>query len=303
MNTNGVRKPHIGLVCLAGIAKDIHNRWIFGYDHNIRKCSVEQAELWVIYDGLKLLWSKGWKLVVSRCDCLIVVEAINGNYKGVVNRVLICKIKEHCTQALVVHIKHFYKESNGVANTLAGVVEGGSKKGKDIFQGSAQLLFCFVVDGQEETWTKSASSQNSQGTKRKWVPKEDVSLVACIVNLYNAGTCNTYMGFKSHKVAGQFRHHSFSYDEQLTSIYAKDRATEKDAQTTAYIIEEIDVEDVATANNLEEGNNYHECENDVSLDEIDVSATQSQPSKPNQDDSTFSKKKKKNLMEVNKFLL
>ncbi|MBA0617443.1 hypothetical protein Godav_026890 [Gossypium davidsonii] len=36
---------------------------------------------------------------------------------------------------------------------------------------------------------------------------------------------------------------------------------------------------------------------------MDVSATQSQPSKPNQDGSTFSKKKKRFLMEVNKFLL
>ncbi|MBA0752268.1 hypothetical protein Gogos_001119 [Gossypium gossypioides] len=76
----------------------------------------------------------------------------------------------------------------------------------------------------------------------------------------------------SHKAAGQFRHHSFSYYDQLTSIYAKDRATKKYAQIAVDIVEEIDVEDVATANNLEEGNNYHECENDVSLDEMDVSA-------------------------------
>ncbi|MBA0783705.1 hypothetical protein Gotri_001375 [Gossypium trilobum] len=49
-----------------------------------------------------------------------------------------------------------------------------------------------------------------------------------------------------------------------------DRAIEKYAQTTTDIVKEIDVEDVATANNLEEGNNYHECKNDVSLDEMDV---------------------------------
>ncbi|MBA0816659.1 hypothetical protein Gohar_001297 [Gossypium harknessii] len=49
-----------------------------------------------------------------------------------------------------------------------------------------------------------------------------------------------------------------------------DRAIEKYAQTATDIVKEIDVEDVATANNLEEGNNYHECENDVSLDEMDV---------------------------------
>ncbi|MBA0723026.1 hypothetical protein Golax_003644, partial [Gossypium laxum] len=71
-------------------------------------------------------------------------------------------------------------------------------------------------------------------------------------------------------------HRIFPYYDQLTSIYAKDRATRKDAQTSADIVEEIDVEDVATANNLEEGNNYHGCEDDVSLDEMDVSATQSQ---------------------------
>ncbi|MBA0775967.1 hypothetical protein Gotri_011043 [Gossypium trilobum] len=45
-----------------------------------------------------------------------------------------------------------------------------------------------------------------------------------------------------------------------------DRATKKYAQTAVNIVEEIDAEDVATANNLEEGNNYHGCEDDVSLD-------------------------------------
>ncbi|MBA0779627.1 hypothetical protein Gotri_003867 [Gossypium trilobum] len=103
---------------------------------------------------------------------------------------------------------------------------------------------------------------------------------------------NSYIS--SHKASGQFRHHSFPYYDQLTSIYAKDRATGKDAQIAADIVEEIDAEDVATANNLEEGNNYHRCEGDAYLDEMDVSATL-QPSKPNQDGSTFSKKKKKDF--------
>ncbi|MFQ6621928.1 hypothetical protein Gotur_002023, partial [Gossypium turneri] len=52
----------------------------------------------------------------------------------------------------------------------------------------------------------------------------------------------------SHKEAGQFRHRSFLYYHQLTAIYIKDRATGKYAQTTDDIVEEIDVEDVATVN-------------------------------------------------------
>ncbi|MBA0861378.1 hypothetical protein Goshw_027296 [Gossypium schwendimanii] len=82
----------------------------------------------------------------------------------------------------------------------------------------------------------------------------------------------------------------FGWDEHRQMVVVEDAAaTRKDAQTVADIIEEIDVEDVATTNNLEEGNNYHGCEDNVSLNEMDVSATQSQPSKPNQDGSTFSK--------------
>ncbi|MBA0752269.1 hypothetical protein Gogos_001119 [Gossypium gossypioides] len=62
----------------------------------------------------------------------------------------------------------------------------------------------------------------------------------------------------------------FGWDEHKQMVVTKDAM--KYAQIAVDIVEEIDVEDVATANNLEEGNNYHECENDVSLDEMDVSA-------------------------------
>ncbi|XP_017644266.1 uncharacterized protein LOC108484893 [Gossypium arboreum] len=100
----------------------------------------------------------------------------------------------------------------------------------------------------------------------------------------------------SHKEAAQFRHRSFPYYDQLTAIYTKDRATGKDAQTAADIIEEINAEDVTVTNTHEERNNFHGSEANVSLDEMDLSATQPQlelqPAR-NQGDFAFSKKKKK----------
>ncbi|MFQ6645875.1 hypothetical protein Gotur_019380 [Gossypium turneri] len=51
------------------------------------------------------------------------------------------------------------------------------------------------------------------------------------------------------------------------------RATGKDAQTATDIIEEIDVEDVATTNTYEERNDFHGCKAGVSLDDMDFSAT------------------------------
>ncbi|XP_016675754.1 uncharacterized protein At2g29880 isoform X2 [Gossypium hirsutum] len=105
---------------------------------------------------------------------------------------------------------------------------------------------------------------------------------------------NSYIN--SHNEAAQFRHRSFPYYNQLIAIYAKDRATRKDAQRAADIIEEINAEDVAATNTHEERNDFHGSEADVSLDDMDLSATQPQPEPQpakNQGDSAFSKKKKK----------
>ncbi|MBA0849529.1 hypothetical protein Goshw_017168, partial [Gossypium schwendimanii] len=99
--------------------------------------------------------------------------------------------------------------------------------------------------------------------------RKDAALVACMVNLHNVGTFNTDKGFKVgylnelERMLEKVLPHamlktkpnlesSFAYYDQLTAIYAKDRATGKDAQTTADIIEEIDVEDVTTTNIHEE---------------------------------------------------
>ncbi|PPD76505.1 hypothetical protein GOBAR_DD26573 [Gossypium barbadense] len=75
----------------------------------------------------------------------------------------------------------------------------------------------------------------------------------------------------SNKEAGQFRHRSFPYYDQLTAIYTRDRATDIN----------------------EERNEFYDCEADVSLDDMDVSATEPQPDR-NQGGSSSSKKKKKN---------
>ncbi|MBA0851847.1 hypothetical protein Goshw_027499, partial [Gossypium schwendimanii] len=80
-----------------------------------------------------------------------------------------------------------------------------------------------------------------------------------------------------HKEAGLLKQRSFPYYDQLNTIYSKERATGKDAQIVIDIIEEIDVEDVATINTHKERNDFHGCKVDVSLDVMDLSATQPQP--------------------------
>ncbi|MBA0819134.1 hypothetical protein Gohar_003753, partial [Gossypium harknessii] len=59
----------------------------------------------------------------------------------------------------------------------------------------------------------------------------------------------------------------FGWDEHRQLVVAEDTVWD------SYI------NDVATANTHEERNNFHGCEADVSLDEMDLSATQPQPSR------------------------
>ncbi|MBA0723563.1 hypothetical protein Golax_004134, partial [Gossypium laxum] len=51
------------------------------------------------------------------------------------------------------------------------------------------------------------------------------------------------------------------------------------------------ISDVANERNPKKGSNDNGCKVDASLDKMDVSSTQSQPSNPNKVDSTFPKKK------------
>ncbi|XP_052490834.1 protein ALP1-like [Gossypium raimondii] len=57
-------------------------------------------------------------------------------------------------------------------------------------------------------------------------------------------------------------------------IYARDRATEKDTQTAADVLEEINAEGVPTTGMDEERNSFYDCEADVSLDDMDASAAE-----------------------------
>ncbi|MBA0770770.1 hypothetical protein Gotri_019361 [Gossypium trilobum] len=136
----------------------------------------------------------------------------------------------------------------------------------------------------------SVSSQNSRGTKKKWFLEEDVTLVVCMVDLYNVGIYNANTGFKADYLNKLER----MLEKVLPHAMLKARynlesriRTLKNYWAIIYhmliadIVEEINVEDIATANNLEKGNNYHGSEDDVSLDEMDASTTQSQSSKSN----------------------
>ncbi|PPD96203.1 hypothetical protein GOBAR_DD06772 [Gossypium barbadense] len=106
---------------------------------------------------------------------------------------------------------------------------------------------------------------------------------------------------KSHKEAAQFRFRTFPYYDQLTTIYARDRATGRDAQTAADVLEEIHADDERTTDMNEERNTFYDCEADVSLDDMDVSGTDPRGDRDQGGSSSSNKRKKKSDARDNVF--
>ncbi|KAG8501010.1 hypothetical protein CXB51_003042 [Gossypium anomalum] len=140
----------------------------------------------------------------------------------------------------------------------------------------------------------SVSSQNSRGTKRKWLPEEYAALVACMVDLHNVGTFNADTRFKVdylnelekmlEKVLPNAKLKAKPNLESRIRTLKRDWSIVYDMVSgknnsgfAADIIKEIDTEDVATTNTHEERNYFHGWEADVSLDDVDLSGTQQQP--------------------------
>ncbi|KAA3473918.1 Non-LTR retroelement reverse transcriptase [Gossypium australe] len=81
-----------GLATLAARVRDEFGNWISGIGRIISSCSVEQAELWAIYDGLSMAWDAQWRDVIVKSDCALVIKGINGDVTGTLYRDLIIRI-------------------------------------------------------------------------------------------------------------------------------------------------------------------------------------------------------------------
>ncbi|MFQ6632111.1 hypothetical protein Gotur_010016, partial [Gossypium turneri] len=105
------------------------------------------------------------------------------------------------------------------------------------------------------------------------------------VDLHNVGTFNADTGFKAgylnelEKMLEKALPNAMlkvkpNIESRIRLLKREDRATGKDAQTVADVLEEINTEDIPTTDMNEERNSFYDCEADFSLDDMDVSATE-----------------------------
>ncbi|PPD66321.1 hypothetical protein GOBAR_DD36800 [Gossypium barbadense] len=178
-------------------------------------------------------------------------------------------------------------------------------------------FYPIIMSGVPES---NASSQASRGTKRKWVPDEEVALVSCMVDLHNVGTFNADTGFKAgylnelermlqkalpnamlkakpnieSRIRLLKREWSIVYDMlngQNNSDFGWDEHRQlvvaEDAVWDSYL------KGVPTTDMDEERNSFYDCEANVSLDDMDVSPAELRRDRHQGGSSSSNKKKKK----------
>ena len=64
------------LASAGGVIRDSNGKWLGGFAFNIRSCSITDAELWGIHEGLLLAWDLGLKKVLLESDSACAVEMI-----------------------------------------------------------------------------------------------------------------------------------------------------------------------------------------------------------------------------------
>ncbi|MBA0769493.1 hypothetical protein Gotri_018218 [Gossypium trilobum] len=59
-----------------GLVRDKNEKWLWGYTRSLGRCSVLEAELWQILDGLDLLWKHGYRNIVVESNNAAAVKLL-----------------------------------------------------------------------------------------------------------------------------------------------------------------------------------------------------------------------------------
>lgn len=81
-NTDAMVYPCSSSMACGGLLRDSNGIWKRGFAKKLGRCSIFEAELWGIFEGLKLAWVLGFRKIIAESDPLSVVMMINGAEDG-----------------------------------------------------------------------------------------------------------------------------------------------------------------------------------------------------------------------------
>jgi ribonuclease HI len=119
INTDGARRRD-GRAGCGGLIRGENKEWLGGFSKYIGQCSAFVAELWGVFEGLKLAQFKGFKKVELSVDSQVVINSIkNGDEGNAMGYRLVQRIRQMLELNWEINISHSHREANRCADGLA----------------------------------------------------------------------------------------------------------------------------------------------------------------------------------------
>ncbi|KAJ0047890.1 hypothetical protein Pint_16241 [Pistacia integerrima] len=124
LNIEGSSIWHLGCAGAGGIVRNEFGKWLLGYTETLGNCSSLTAELNALYQGLKLVWEKGFRKILVESASLEVVKCLEQAPASLdPNRDLIESCRDLLKRNWECKVKQSHREANLCANWLAAHAE------------------------------------------------------------------------------------------------------------------------------------------------------------------------------------
>ncbi|MBA0566669.1 hypothetical protein Golob_011466, partial [Gossypium lobatum] len=117
--TDGVIKVVLGSIAAGGFLRNENGEWIIDFNRFLGECSVFDAELWGILDGLSLIHDSSFAEVMMQTNNLEVVKAIQETSSSILNSALISCIHHLLENVGPWGIQHILRKFNNVVDCIA----------------------------------------------------------------------------------------------------------------------------------------------------------------------------------------
>jgi ribonuclease HI len=121
LNTDGAARIGVGKAGCGGVLRNDTGVWLEGYAKGLGDTTAYMAELWGIYEGLRMARRRGVEKLELRSDSQVIVQCLQDSNNG--SSIMGCAIMKRIRDLLKgpwdVKIMHVFREANRCADMLA----------------------------------------------------------------------------------------------------------------------------------------------------------------------------------------
>ncbi|MBA0639873.1 hypothetical protein Goklo_022872 [Gossypium klotzschianum] len=122
LRTDGPVRLDEGFATTGGFVGDHNDGWIMGFCRYLGNCTVLEAKLWGILDGLNFILDRRFERVLIQTDSIKAVNTIQKCSSGNFNSALVTRIHHILAQMKQWKIHHISRKENFIVDSLANSI-------------------------------------------------------------------------------------------------------------------------------------------------------------------------------------